>query len=333
MILYSMIKIYSLSYWLYFYINMMYFILLIIMMFISVAFFTLFERKLLSYIHKRKGPNKALFLGLMQPFADAMKLLTKEFMYSNKTIYSVFIISPMTMLLITMSLWLLFPSNLNVMSINNSMLLILCYLSMSVYPIMLSGWSSNSSYALMGALRGLAQTISYEVSLAAIIISPMMLCETMNFYYFKDFQTFLNFGLWYWPSMIMIYISSLAEVNRTPFDFIEGESELVSGFNIEYYSLGFTLIFLSEYSMIIWMSGFISMMFFPSITFIFMTLCISYSMIWVRASFPRMRYDKLMFLCWKIILPCSITLLSFSLMIKYLILMNMYSMNIFMFIC
>lgn len=309
-------------YLIYSYINLIYYILLIITILITVAFFTLFERKLLRYIHKRKGPNKSSIIGLTQPFADALKLLSKEFIYSPKIKYNIYILSPLFILLISIFIWILFPCSINLISNNYSILLIFCCFRISVYPIILGGWSSNSSYALIGAIRGLSQTISYEVRLAAIIISPILLCETINFYYFKDFQIYINFRIWWWPSVIIIYISCLAEVNRTPFDFIEGESELVSGFNIEYYSAGFTFIFLSEYSIIIWISGLISSMFISNINIIFITLSLSSSIIWIRASLPRIRYDELIYLCWKIFLPLRISILALTIIIKYFIYLN-----------
>lgn len=311
------------SYWYYIITRLIYYLVVIIRILVSVAFFTLFERKLLSYLHKRKGPNKASLLGITQPLSDAIKLLTKELIYSSKIRYKIYTFSPIIIITITLTLWIIFPSNFLCSIINNRILLILCCFRVSVYPIIIGGWSSRSSYAILGALRGLAQTISYEVSLVIIIICPIILCDTFRFIEFEEFQVYIRFGNWIWPSIIMLYISRLAEVNRTPFDFIEGESELVSGFNIEYYSFGFAFIFLAEYSIIIWIRGLNSIVFFPGYPIILSTLIYAYSIVWIRASLPRIRYDELIYLCWKVFLPLRIILLSIIFIIKYFIIYNL----------
>lgn len=306
------------SYIHYYIFNIIYFLISIIRILISVAFFTLIERKLLSIFHDRKGPNKASIYGLTQPFSDAIKLLTKEFIIFPKIKFDIYIISPLIIIRISLLLWRIFPSNLNTFSINFSILFIYCCLRISVYPIILGGWASNSSYALLGAIRGLAQTISYEVRLAIIIISPIILCETINFINLYTFQTKINLGVFLFPLTIILYISSLAEVNRSPFDFIEGESELVSGFNIEFFGCGFAYIFLAEYSIIIWIRGMNSIIFFPSLYFIPLTLLYAFSIVWIRASFPRIRYDELIFLCWKIFLPLRISIMRISISLKFI---------------
>nr|APZ75611.1 NADH dehydrogenase subunit 1 [Auplopus sp. SJW-2017] len=297
--------------------SMMFFIMIFICMLLSVAFFTLFERKILGYIHKRKGPNKSSLIGLTQPFSDALKLLSKEYMISSKMNYMIYSLSPMMMMILALMLWMIFPSNIMVWTFNQSIIFMLCCFSISVYPIMLGGWSSNSNYALIGSMRGLAQTISYEVSLSIILISCLMLFECLNFYLFNSLMKYVQLIYFMWPLFFMLFISSLAEVNRTPFDLVEGESELVSGFNIEYYGFGFAFIFLAEYSMILWISGLNSILFFTKMNFLFMTLFISFFMIWIRGTFPRMRYDELMYMCWKMFLPLSIMMLTMITMFKF----------------
>lgn len=308
------------SYWYYLLMYLFYYLIVIIIILISVAFFTLFERKLLSYIHKRKGPNKARILGWFQPFSDAIKLISKELIYSTKINYSIYILRPIIIIIITLTLWTIFPSNW--ITKNYSILLILCCFRISVYPIILGGWSSNSKYAILGRIRGLAQSISYEVRLVIIIIRPMLLCETINLH-FLEFQKNINLGNWLWPTIIILYISRVAEVNRTPFDFVEGESELVSGFNIEYYSFSFAFLFLAEYSIIIWIRRLNSILCFPQYPLIITTLLYAYSIVWLRASVPRIRYDELIYLCWKIFLPRRIIILRIIYFIKYLILLNL----------
>lgn len=302
--------------------SILYLILILICILVRVAFFTLFERKVLGYIHKRKGPNKSSILGLTQPFADALKLLSKEFIISTKIRYSIYIFSPIIIIILTLILWSVFPTKYIIWNFNQNILFILCCLSISVYPILLGGWSSNSRYALIGSIRGLAQTISYEVSLSLILISCLTLFETLNFYSFKNLSSQLRFTLL--PLIIIIFISSLAEVNRTPFDFVEGESELVSGYNIEYYGRGFTLIFLAEYSIIIWIRGFNSILFFYNFNFIIITLIISFLFIWIRGTFPRIRYDELIYICWKIFLPIRILILIILTIFKFKLINNIY---------
>lgn len=310
----------SLNYFYYYLlINLFTIIIIIIIILISVAFFTLFERKMLSYIHKRKGPNKASLLGLTQPFADAVKLFSKEIIYSRKTIYSVYIIRPIIIIIISLIIWIIFPLNFKTIDIKFSILFILCCFSVSVYPVIIGGWSSKSNYSLIGAIRGLSQSISYEIRLRIIMLTPIILCETLRLSHFIDYQRKFNLIIWIFPVFLIIYISRLAEVNRTPFDFIEGESELVSGFNVEYFGFRFAFIFLSEYSIIIWIRGLNVIIFIPNINFIFFTLLLSYGIIWVRGSFPRIRYDELIFLCWKIFLPIRIIFCRISIFIKYFI--------------
>nr|YP_010737953.1 NADH dehydrogenase subunit 1 [Ceratophyllus anisus]WEQ92363.1 NADH dehydrogenase subunit 1 [Ceratophyllus anisus] len=294
--------------------------LMIIMVLIGVAFLTLLERKVLSYIQIRKGPNKVGFMGILQPFSDAIKLFSKEQVYLNMSNYFMYYFSPIMSLFMALIVWMLIPSLFGGLMFNLGMLYFMCCLSVGVYMIMFSGWSSNSNYAMLGGLRSVAQTISYEVSLALIMMSLMFLIEGYNLLGFYEYQSNMWFIFLLFPLGLMYFISCLAETNRAPFDFSEGESELVSGFNVEYSSGGFALIFLAEYASILFMSYIFSLMFlggnFYSFNFILKIVLMSFLFIWVRGTMPRYRYDKLMYLAWKSFLPVSLNYLMFFMIVK-----------------
>nr|QZI86073.1 NADH dehydrogenase subunit 1 [Ischnobaenella hainana] len=293
------------------------FLFLVVCVLISTAFITLLERKVLGYMQLRSGPNKLGFMGLLQPFSDGLKLFFKEQSYVLTSNYLIYWFSPIFMLVLSFVLWILFPFLVNVYSFKFGFLFFLCCLGLGVYGVLLSGWSSNSNYALLGCLRSLAQTISYEVSLAMILICIFM------FTYNYDFMDFMKYqlGVWFMYFSLPLFFcwmgSCMAETNRSPFDFAEGESELVSGFNVEYSSGGFVFIFLSEYMNILFMS-FISVVMFMgcdmiSLLFFLKIIFISLLFIWIRGTLPRYRYDKLMYLTWKGFLPISlIYLIMFS---------------------
>nr|ANJ70222.1 NADH dehydrogenase subunit 1 [Anisosticta novemdecimpunctata] len=298
-------------------------LLLIIMVLVSVAFLTLLERKVLGYIQIRKGPNKVGFLGILQPFSDAIKLFSKELINPMMANTLIFLIMPILNLLLALLLWMSIPFYSYLLSFNFSVLFFFSISSMGVYAIMISGWSSNSNYSLLGSVRSVSQTISYEVSMFMILLSFLVLILSMNLYNFYLFQKMVWFIFLNFPLSLMWLVSSLAETNRTPFDFAEGESELVSGFNIEYSSVSFALIFMAEYSNILFMSmmsvliflggNFYSMFFFLKLVFL------SFMWIWIRGTLPRYRYDKLMFLSWKVYLPISLNLFLFNLSLSMLI--------------
>nr|YP_010026615.1 NADH dehydrogenase subunit 1 [Phyllocnistis citrella]QOQ85863.1 NADH dehydrogenase subunit 1 [Phyllocnistis citrella] len=299
------------------------FFMLILGVLIGVAFLTLLERKVLGYIQIRKGPNKTGYMGLLQPFADALKLLSKETLYPNLSNYIVYYISPIMGLFLSITMWLLMPYYFNFLSFNLGLLFFLSCSSLSVYIIMISGWSSNSNYALLGGLRSVAQTISYEVSLSLIMMSSILMVLSLNLLDFFFFQKLLWFMVFMFPLFISFFSSLLAETNRTPFDFAEGESELVSGFNVEYSSGGFTLIFLAEYTSILFMSLLMILLFMGGYSldffFLFKLVFISFLFIWVRGTLPRYRYDKLMYLAWKSYLPMSLNFIIFYLGFKIFI--------------
>nr|YP_010729973.1 NADH dehydrogenase subunit 1 [Parnassius tianschanicus]WEF74922.1 NADH dehydrogenase subunit 1 [Parnassius tianschanicus] len=295
-------------------------LILILGVLIGVAFLTLLERKVLGYIQIRKGPNKVGYMGILQPFSDAIKLFTKEQVFPMYSNYISYYFSPIISFILSLMVWMLIPYYFNMISFNLGILFFLCCTSMGVYTVMVAGWSSNSNYSLLGGLRAVAQTISYEVSLALIMLSSIMLIMDFNMMKFFIYQDLIWFFFLMLPLSMCWISSSLAETNRTPFDFAEGESELVSGFNIEYSSGGFALIFLAEYSSILFMSMLFVLLYLGgynmSLFFYLKLIFISFLFIWVRGTLPRYRYDKLMYLSWKSYLPISLNYLLFFVGLK-----------------
>nr|APX39785.1 NADH dehydrogenase subunit 1 [Longitarsus exsoletus] len=288
-------------------------LILIISVLISIAFLTLLERKVLGYIQIRKGPNKVGILGMIQPFSDAIKLMSKEQIYPFMSNFNLYYICPIMNLFLALFMWFCVPFFSINLNFNFSILFFLSISSVSVYTIMLAGWSSNSNYSLLGSLRSVAQTISYEVSLALILMSYLFMVLSLNLLDFMKFQEYIWFIYLMMPLCFMWVVSSLAETNRTPFDFAEGESELVSGFNVEYSSGGFVMIFLAEYGNILFMSMLCIILFLGSnlVSFLFFLklVLISFFWLWVRGTLPRYRYDKLMYLAWKSYLPITLNYL------------------------
>nr|QKG03059.1 NADH dehydrogenase subunit 1 [Clione limacina] len=290
---------------------MIYFIFLqVVMVLVSVAFLTLLERKILGYIQLRKGPNKVGFLGILQPFSDGVKLFCKEVSLPLVSNFMPYLVAPVFSLFLSFFLWTLVPFISYGAKFNLSFLLVICAMSVSVYSIMVAGWSSNSKYSLLGSIRAGAQTISYEVSLIIIILSPLMLFKKLDLEGYLVKSSYVGWPLYLClPLGLCWFITILAETNRTPFDLAEGESELVSGFNTEYMGVGFALIMLSEYASILFMSLLFSVV-FGSMSFLMFCLVV-YSYLWSRGSYPRYRYDNLMHLCWKSLLPTSLMFLCF----------------------
>ena len=287
--------------------------LVFIMALISISFFTLLERKVLGYSQMRKGPNKVGYIGILQPFSDALKLFSKELRVPSISNIACFLISPVLSLILALMLWLLYPSRSSLCVFPFGVLLFFCVSRLRVYSTLGAGWSSNSKYSLLGSLRGIAQTISYEVRMALIILRCLLVKLVLRFnYIYRDsgMRVFLIFT----PLFLVWFTTTLAETNRTPFDFAEGESELVSGFNTEYSGSSFALIFMAEYLNIIIIRLFRSLIFIPLLNFsiikdmilILYTLFFSFIFIWVRGRFPRFRYDQLIWLTWKGFLPFSL---------------------------
>nr|CAH59846.1 NADH dehydrogenase subunit 1 [Zygaena haematina aurora] len=290
-------------------------LLLILGVLIGVAFLTLLERKVLGYIQIRKGPNKVGMIGILQPFSDAIKLFTKEQTYPMFSNYMSYYFSPVVSFILSLMIWLLIPYYFNMISFNLGLMFFICCTSLGVYSVMIAGWSSNSNYSLLGGLRSVAQTISYEVSLVLIMMSSIIFVMDFNLVLFNEYQSIIWFFFLMIPLSLCWFSSSLAETNRTPFDFAEGESELVSGFNVEYSSGGFALIFMAEYSSILFMSMFFCLMYLGgynlNLIFYLKLALISFLFIWVRGTLPRYRYDKLMYLAWKSYLPISLNFIIF----------------------
>jgi len=298
------------------------YILLVICVLVRVAFVTLIERKVLGYIQIRKGPNKVGFVGILQPFADAIKLFTKEQTYPTISNFLPYYMSPVFSLFVSLIVWLTIPYEIGLFTFSMGILFFLCCLRLGVYTTIGAGWASNSKYALLGRLRAVAQTISYEVRLALILLSFIILVGGFNLELFRLYQRDCWFLFLTFPLACVWFASCLAETNRTPFDFAEGESELVSGFNTEYSRGGFALIFLAEYARILFMSMLVTLLFLGGnlvrLTFYIKLRFIAFCFIWVRGTLPRFRYDKLIYLAWKRFLPVSLNYLIFFIGLKRL---------------
>jgi len=293
---------------------------IVVPLLIGVAYLTLAERKVLGSIQLRKGPNVVGVFGLLQPLADGLKLFAKETVIPNHSNKLIFIIAPLLGFILSLISWAVIPYSEGAIlaDINVGMLYIFAVGSIGVYAILMSGWASNSKYAFFGAIRAAAQMISYEVSIGLIIISVILCAGSLNITDIIIAQKEIYFIFPLFPAFIMFFVSALAETNRAPFDLAEGESELVSGFNVEYSAMVFALFFLAEYGHIILMSVLTAILFLggwlsmvpglPDSSFwlALKSVLVMFIFIWVRASFPRARYDQLMALLWKSYLPLSL---------------------------
>nr|YP_010610928.1 NADH dehydrogenase subunit 1 [Hebius craspedogaster]WAP91762.1 NADH dehydrogenase subunit 1 [Hebius craspedogaster] len=294
--------------------NSMLYILSIV---IAVAFLTLLERKLLGYMQHRKGPNLVGPLGLLQPIADGLKLITKEATKPTLSSPILFTLSPIMALTLALTSWAPIPMPSPLTNMNLGLLFIMAMSGMFTYTILWSGWSSNSKYPLIGAMRAVAQIISYEVTLGLIIISMAIISGGYSLTLFTETQEHLWLLLPTWPLAMMWFTSTLAETNRSPFDLTEGESELVSGFNVEFSAGPFALLFLAEYTNILLMNTLSAMMFmnpgmmYPQLfttNLMTKTVLLTTMFLWIRASYPRFRYDQLMHLLWKQYLPLTLAM-------------------------
>jgi len=300
------------------------FILFVLPLLLAVAFLTLAERKILAAMQRRKGPNFVGFLGLLQPLADGVKLILKETLFPTTANKHLFILAPIFTLFLSLSAWAVIPFGDHhiMVDLDLSLLYVFAISSLAVYGIVIAGWSSNSRYAFLGSLRSAAQMVSYEVSIGVIILNIVLCVGSLNFYDVVVFQRDIWFIVPFFPLFVLFFVSSLAETNRPPFDLPEAEGELVAGYKVEFSAVSFALFFIAEYANIILMSAFSVLFFFGGwlspfslfffdfnpapYWFILKVLFLLFLFVWVRAAYPRYRYDQLMRLGWKVFLPLSL---------------------------
>ena len=305
-------------------------LIVIVPLLLSVAYFTIAERKIMGGIQRRKGPNVIGFLGLLQPLADGLKLFAKETILPSNSSVFLFLIAPLLTFILSLIGWAVIPFSYKIViaDLNIGILYLFAVSSLSVYGIVMAGWSSNSKYPFLGALRSAAQMISYEVSIGFIIINICICTGSFNLSTIVLAQKSLYFLIPLFPMFVIFSISMLAETNRHPFDLPEAEAELVSGYNVEYSAMTFALFFLGEYANMLLMSSFIAILFMGgwlppidivifkiipgSVWFSFKIIIGVVFFILTRAALPRYRYDQLMFIGWKALLPLSLSYLIFT---------------------
>lgn len=307
-------------------------ICILIPLFITVAYATMAERKVISYMQGRIGPNRVGFRGILQPIADVLKLLTKEVIFPSASNKYLFVIAPMLAIMPALAAWAVVPfmQGWVVADINAGLLYLFAMTSLGVYGILVGGWASNSKYALFGALRSAAQVVSYEIALGFALVGVILASGTMNL---SELVLKQSGGIWHWyflplfPLFIVYWIASVAETNRAPFDVAEGESEIVAGFHVEYSGMGFAIFFLAEYANMILVSALASIFFLggwlspfqnvpaldslfawiPGIFWFFLKMSFFiFLYFWLRATFPRYRYDQIMHLGWKVLIPVTL---------------------------
>jgi NADH-quinone oxidoreductase subunit H len=307
-------------------------LIIVVPLLLAVAYLTYAERKVIGYIQARVGPNRVGWKGLLQPFADLLKMITKEIIIPNRSNKFLFIMAPIFALVPALAGWAVIPFEEGIVlsNINAGVLFIFAMSSLGVYGILIAGWASNSKYAMFGALRSAAQTISYEIAMGFALVGVLLAAGSMNL---SDIVLSQKGGIWHWwfipllPLFMVFWISGIAETNRAPFDLAEGESEIVAGFHVEYSAIGFGLFFLSEYASMILISTLVSLFFvggwlspFEEVPvlddffffvpgFVWLLIKISFFLfvyLWIRATFPRYRYDQLMRLGWKVLIPLTI---------------------------
>lgn len=320
-------------------------VIITIPLLLTVAYLTLAERKGIGYMQARIGPNRVGPLGILQPIADVVKLLTKEIIVPSASNRYLFIIAPIITIAPALAAWAVIPfsEGLALTQINAGVLYLFAITSLGVYGILIAGWATNSKYALLGALRAAAQTISYEIAMGFAFVGVLLAAGSMNLH---DIVIKQDGGLWHWfwlpllPLFVTYWISGIAETNRAPFDLAEGESEIVAGFHVEYSGIAFALFFLAEYMNMILIAAIASLLFLggwlspfqgipvldkaflwvPGIIWLFLKMAVFlWLFIWSRATFPRYRYDQLMRLGWKILIPVTllwITVIAFAVQFK-----------------
>lgn len=307
-------------------------VVLVVPLLIGVAYLTYAERKVIGYMQDRIGPNRVGFLGLLQPFADLIKLVLKEIIIPKRSNKYLFFIAPLLSLIPALAAWAVIPfaDGVVISNINAGVLYVFAMSSLGVYGVLISGWASNSKYAMFGALRSAAQTVSYEIAMGFSLVGVLLASNSMNL---TDIVNSQAGGIWHWwflplfPLFMVFWISGIAETNRAPFDMAEGESEIVAGFHVEYSGVMFSLFFLAEYAAMIliammivllfvggWLSPFEGIpgletvfSFVPGFVWLFAKVGFFLFMyLWIRATFPRYRYDQVMRLGWKVLIPLTI---------------------------
>ena len=297
---------------------------IVIPLLVAVAYLTYFERKVIASMQLRKGPNVVGPFGLLQPFADGIKLFVKETILPAGANKLIFAMAPMLTFILALIAWAVIPFDAGVVlaDINVGVLYLFAISSLGVYGVIMAGWASNSKYAFLGALRSAAQMVSYEVSIGFVIITVLLCVGSLNLQHIVEAQRTIWFAIPLLPMFVIFFVSALAETNRAPFDLPEGESELVAGYFVEYSSMTFALFFLGEYANMILMSGITVVLFLggwlppfdvapfnwiPGPIWFFAKIAfVLFCFLWVRATFPRYRYDQLMRLGWKVFLPFSL---------------------------
>lgn len=299
---------------------------------LAVAYLTFAERRVIGFIQCRMGPNRVGYFGLGQPIADVIKLLCKEIIIPTTSNRYLFVIAPILTLAPALAAWSVIPldQGLALANVNAGLLLLFSMTSLGVYGILVSGWAANSKYSLFGAMRATAQTISYEIPMGFSLVGVLMLADSMNL---QDIVMRQSGGIWHWfwlpllPLFLVYWISAMAETNRAPFDVAEGESELVAGFHVEYSGMGFAIFFLAEYANMILVAAIASLLFLggwlspfqgipglesfftwvPGLAWFLLKMCLFlFLYLWIRATFPRYRYDQIMYLGWKILIPITL---------------------------
>jgi len=307
-------------------------LVIVLPLLIGVAYLTFFERKVIGFIQLRIGPNRVGYRGLLQPFADLLKMLQKEIIVPTQANKYLFIIAPLLTLAPALVGWAVIPfdQGLVLANINAGVLYLFAMSSLSVYGVLIAGWASNSKYAMLGALRSAAQTVSYEIAMGFALVGVLLAANSMNI---TDIVLSQQGGIWHWwalpllPLFMSFWIAGIAETNRAPFDLAEGESEIVAGFHVEYSAIGFGLFFLGEYASMILISAMLALLFaggwlspfegIPALNDLFFfvpgivwfLIKISFFLfvyLWIRATFPRYRYDQLMRLGWKVLIPVTL---------------------------
>ena len=315
--------------------TMLFIVVIVTPLMLGVAYLTYFERKVIGFMQIRIGPNRVGPLGLIQPIADGVKLMLKEIIIPSGANKFLFVLGPIVMLMPAMAAWAVIPFSPQVVlaDINAGLLYVMAITSMGVYGVIIAGWASNSKYAFLGAMRSAAQIVAYEIAMGFALVCVLMVSQSLNLSdivngqlrgHFADKG--LNFLSWNWlplaPMLLVYFISGVAETNRAPFDVAEGESEIVAGFHVEYSGMAFSLFFLAEYANMILVATLVSIMFlggwgapldtalfnfFPAIFWLLAKIfCVLFLFLWLRATFPRYRYDQIMRLGWKVFIPVTI---------------------------